>query len=628
MIVFDGSGSIWGRIEGDKRSKFDVAREGVRQALAKASPTARIGLTSFGHRRKGDCSDAEVIVPVDAGSADRIIGPLDKLNPRGKGPVVLAMREAARAMKDRSPGSIVIIADNADNCVPDACAAAEDIAKTQPGLAVHVVGIGLDAEEARKMACIPKATKGKFQNVENAAALTAAIGEAMRLALLGGTDQPSAAVDAKLQGLPKAALPPASPEGPPMLSLAAKLGSETDTLDMPIRWRVTRDGDTTVPVIESTAPIASAQVPPGKYTAEARIGLVTVRQPVEVKTAGTTALTVPLDAAAVMLNGRGAKATEQPANAVITVLAAADGKPLPQAPPLLVSRDSDGVLVIPAGSYVIRVEHGLAAKDFAVQATAGARVPIDTTLGAGRLQLWAEAQEGGELQDGALFTISEDDPNSPQGRREIARSVASRPEFIVPSGTYYVTAQLGPTAVRQRVAVSTGDTVKRGIVLGVAKLQVAIDVSTGKAELPLLTRVTRIDGGEAREIARGTGRKPEFTLPAGRYRVEAQAGEQNARVAGEVEIKPGRNLQMAMRIDAGQIALRAVESPGGFAFADAFWEIQDGKGTVVWRTSQPEPRAVLAPGRYVVRSEVRTRRIERTVDVAAGEVRTVEIGPQ
>ena len=189
-------------------------------------------------------------MPVDAGSADRIIGPLDKLNPRGKGPVVLAMREAARAMKDRSPGSIVIIADNAD-MRPGCCAAAEDIAKTQPGLAVHVVGIGLDAEEARKMACIPKATKGKFQNVENAAALTAAIGEAMRLALLGGTDQPSAAVDAKLQGLPKAALPPASPEGPPMLSLAAKLGSETDTLDMPIRWRVTRDG--TRPSLSSRA---------------------------------------------------------------------------------------------------------------------------------------------------------------------------------------------------------------------------------------------------------------------------------------------------------------------------------------------------------------------------------------
>ena len=173
-----------------------------------------------------------------------------------------------------------------------------------------------------------------------------------------------------------------------------------------------------------------------------------------------------------------------------------------------------------------------------MQATAGARVPIDTTLGAGRLQLWAEAQEGGELQDGALFTISEDDPDSPQGRREIARSVASRPEFIVPSGTYYVTAQLGPTAVRQRVAVSTGDTVKRGIVLGVAKLQVAIDVSTGKAELPLLTRVTRIDGGEVREIARGTGRKPEFTLPAGRYRVEAQAGEQNARSPARSKSSP------------------------------------------------------------------------------------------
>lgn len=623
MIILDGSGSFWGKIEGDKRAKLDISRDAVRSGIAKSPQGARIGLMSFGPR----CTDAGILVQAEAGTAERIGGVLDKLNPRGKGPVGLALKEAAKSLKERAPAAIVLIADNADNCGVDACAAAEEIAKTQPGLAIHVVGVGLEGEDARKLVCVSKATGGKFHNAENAVALTGGIEEAVKLALRGGAPAPAAAAETKLQSLPKVQPPPGSPDGPPAVSLTAKLGKEGDALDMPVRWRVTREGDAGAVVLEFTGAHAAGELPAGKYTVEARLGLATVRQPLEVKAVGTTSLALPLEAAAVVLSGRG-KSGEL-AQSVITVLpAGADGKPQPQGAPLLVSRDIDGVLVVPAGAYVMRIENGIAHKDLPVQAASGGRIPIDTTLGAGRLQLWAEAQEGGEAQDGVLFTLAEDDPDAPNGRREIARSAAARPEFVVPAGTYYVTAQIGLTAVRQRVAIGAGDTLKRGIVLNIAKVMVNIDAASIKAEVPVATRVIRLDGGEPREVARGFGKKPEFQLAAGRYRVEAQAGDQNARVAGEIEVKPGRNLQMAMRIDAGRIALRAVDMPGGFAFPDAFWEIRDGKGQVVWRTSQAEPWAVLAPGRYVVRSEVRERRLDKTVDVAAGDVRAVEIGPQ
>src|SRR5262245_48153993 len=97
IVVFDGSGSMWGPMEGTRQSKLVVAREGLRRALAKVAPQTRIGLTSFGHRR-GDCGDVEVMRRAEPMDMDRLMGPLERLNPKGRGPLTLALREAAKAL--------------------------------------------------------------------------------------------------------------------------------------------------------------------------------------------------------------------------------------------------------------------------------------------------------------------------------------------------------------------------------------------------------------------------------------------------------------------------------------------------------------------------------------------------
>src|SRR6185436_6635987 len=93
VIVFDGSSSMWGAIDGPRGSKLVVAREAVRRALGKIGTQTRVGLAFFGHRR-GDCADVEVIRPPEPVDAPRLMEPLEKLNPRGRGPLALAIREA------------------------------------------------------------------------------------------------------------------------------------------------------------------------------------------------------------------------------------------------------------------------------------------------------------------------------------------------------------------------------------------------------------------------------------------------------------------------------------------------------------------------------------------------------
>ena len=119
IVVFDGSGSMWGKIEGTRQNKLTVAREACGAGWPRVGPQTRVGLASFGHRR-GDCSDVEVMLPPEPLDVERIIAPLEKLNPRGRGPLTLALREAAKSLAS-APGksSLLLIHDDADNCQPE-----------------------------------------------------------------------------------------------------------------------------------------------------------------------------------------------------------------------------------------------------------------------------------------------------------------------------------------------------------------------------------------------------------------------------------------------------------------------------------------------------------------------------
>ena len=115
IVVLDGSGSMWGNIGNERPSKFDLARQALRQSLSNLSPRVKLGLMSFGQRRRADCSDVEVLAPPEAGPPERILSIADKLNPKGKGPLSLALRDAASQMPADTGGSVIVIHDGVDN---------------------------------------------------------------------------------------------------------------------------------------------------------------------------------------------------------------------------------------------------------------------------------------------------------------------------------------------------------------------------------------------------------------------------------------------------------------------------------------------------------------------------------
>lgn len=619
MIVFDGSGSFWGRLGADRRAKVDIARDALRESLQQSPIRGRVGLASFGYRRRADCSDAQVLLPPETGPPDRVTAVLDKLNPRGKGPSALALREAAKAIGDAAPASIVMIQDGPDNCQQDICAAASDIAASNPALAVYTVAVGLEKADARQLSCVAQATGGKMFEANDADAVKASIDEAMKLANLTVPPPPEPAV--------KPPAPAAQvPAGPPGLKLSAALAAAGPSYDLPVMWTVRRAGADRTVLRRATAPTLDMPLEPGTYDVEVRLGTVSRRQPVTVASDHPTPVRINLDAGQLKIRARAAEGG--PVLDDVVFLATPDqgiaGKLAQTTPePIWISRKSESEITLPAGVYTIGIEHGLIHRQQNLTVQAGGTTSIDYLVGAGRVALSAVARSGGEPLRKVVFEISEDDPEAPQGRREIARSASARPVFSLPAGTYYVTARLGDTEVRDRIALGAGDELEHSLNLGLAELRVQTVRDSALADLPLMVKATLIDNSGPREVTRSSRADPTFALAPGRYRIEARLGSQNVRTAQEVTLATGDATSLALDLEAAAVTLRRTGQnfPGETA-----WEVEDAGGKVVWRSSQDEPHGLLAPGRYLVRSEHGDQKVEASVELKAGEQRTVELG--
>lgn len=62
MFVLDASGSMLARDPSGER-KITEAKKIIRETVTNLSPGVTASLATFGHRRAGDCSDIEIMIP-------------------------------------------------------------------------------------------------------------------------------------------------------------------------------------------------------------------------------------------------------------------------------------------------------------------------------------------------------------------------------------------------------------------------------------------------------------------------------------------------------------------------------------------------------------------------------------
>lgn len=177
ILVLDGSGSMWGQIDGV--AKITIAQDVMGELMTTLPADMDLGLTVYGHRRKGDCSDIETVVLPGPNTRAAITGAVNGISPKGKTPMADAVVAAAKALRHtEEAATVILVSDGIETCAPDVCAVARELEATGVDFTAHVVGFSVtDPKALAQFQCMAEATGGTFLSAANASELGAALTE-------------------------------------------------------------------------------------------------------------------------------------------------------------------------------------------------------------------------------------------------------------------------------------------------------------------------------------------------------------------------------------------------------------------------------------------------------------------
>jgi len=174
VIVFDASGSMWGQINGV--SKIEIARDVLKNVIEDWNPNVELGVTAYGHRSKGECSDIETIIPVGKVDKNRVISTVMKIQPKGKTPISRTLKKVANEIRyTEEKATIILISDGKETCDSDPCGTAKELEKKGIDFVTHVIGFNVDKKTDKQLECIANVTGGEYFSAKNAKALNDAM---------------------------------------------------------------------------------------------------------------------------------------------------------------------------------------------------------------------------------------------------------------------------------------------------------------------------------------------------------------------------------------------------------------------------------------------------------------------
>lgn len=160
VLVFDASGSMWNRLDGDL-TRIEVARDVMGDYFASRDGTSPLSVIAYGHNRRGDCSDIEVVAPMGNTVPSDLETRLRALMPKGMTPLTDSLSMARDQIPDTAEAAdIILVTDGLETCEGDPCALAARLAGEGIDIRAHVVGFGLTKAEVEALSCITEQTGG------------------------------------------------------------------------------------------------------------------------------------------------------------------------------------------------------------------------------------------------------------------------------------------------------------------------------------------------------------------------------------------------------------------------------------------------------------------------------------
>ena len=369
---------------------------------------------------------------------------------------------------------------------------------------------------------------------------------------------------------------------------------------------------------------------PGKYIVEARLDGMKITEKITVAKAGLTRATLNFDAGTVKIHAyadRGSKALSNVFYTIYSQSGKSDGRDKVVA----ITSQPDPEYTLPAGNYNIVVQHGGTRSERVINIVAGKTSKVDIVMYSGELVLNALQPATGKTINGAYYFIYEDDPETPSGRREVARSAAHKPDFRLPAGTYHILVKWGLAEKEMRGTVRAGkrQTLSIPMQSGTLMLDARIRGKGDGDDYPISYSVFMkpAGGGRPKLIAKTSRTSPQLNLDAGDYMISAHYGSANATIEKDVHIGSGQTRTVTIDIPAAILALKFKLKGEKNYSRDVFWTITAPNGDAIWATGKSAPRTPISPGKYIVIAEHRGKLYRKPLNLRAGEVKNVIVTP-
>jgi len=168
--ILDGSGSMWGRVDGEM--KIVAAKKVMTQLIVEMPPEIDSGLTVYGHRRKGDCSDIAELIPLGRLDREQATRAVQSIKPKGKTPIAESIQQVAARLKGQEDETtIVLVSDGIETCGGNPCKVTRELREAGIKFVMHTIGFNVGQQASDQLACVAMEGGGHYFSVTNAAEL-------------------------------------------------------------------------------------------------------------------------------------------------------------------------------------------------------------------------------------------------------------------------------------------------------------------------------------------------------------------------------------------------------------------------------------------------------------------------
>jgi Ca-activated chloride channel family protein len=604
ILIMDSSGSMWGKIGG--KTKIEIARQTASDLIRNRPSDIEMGFMAYGHRRKGDCDDIELIVPPGTETTEKLLAAVGQMIPKGNTPIFKSVLQAAESLKyTEQAASVILVSDGLETCGGDLSALGKRLAEKGIDFKTHIIGFAMKDSDTVQLRALAKATGGIYADAGDAASLATAL---------------QTAVVAVTKASTTVTLVPIGDDGKSVLRSG-------------VTFSLYKNKGDEQPVVTGAGGQFDSEIEPGNYLATATFGERTLEAQINAEEGRNTnhafTFTAPVLTLQAVLNEGGEPLTDGVSWGVFGP-ANAEGKRKQVA----YSYDATAKLRIGPGEYQVVARRGSAkvAKDI----TFGKQpLTVSMVFGAGTLKASAVLNEGAEAIPSGLSWGVLGEPDSEGKRPQIAYSYDAQPSWTLPAGAYLLRVKKGSSSVSEAIEVKAGEATTHQIVMGsgtvVANAMMSAGVEPHSGSGLTWGVLAEADAeGKRKQVAYSYEASPRFTLLAGSYTVTVKRG--SAHASQDIEVAPGKTQNLTLNFNASILKPTAVLTEGGEAHSGSglTWGVlgqpnAEGKRQQVAYSYDGQPSFSLPVGTYLLTVKRGNASAQQEVEVVAGKLNTATL---